>query len=173
MREDRSEQAEALRTAIDTEKAGYRLYMRAAKKTSDPAGKAAFEQLANDEMDHIRVLTAVYSSVGGGEPWMTYREALESLGPTPPGEIIFPEDEAPGSKPLSDVEALRKALAFEEKSVEYYAARLAGAREEKARSFYGSLVQMEEGHVKIVRAEIDSLTGTGFWLDYREISLED
>jgi hypothetical protein len=41
-----------------------------------------------------------------------------------------------------------------------------------ARAFYGELVVIEEGHVKIIQAEIDSLSGTGFWLDYQEISLE-
>jgi hypothetical protein len=33
-------------------------------------------------------------------------------------------------------------------------------------------IAIEEGHQTVVQAEIDSLSGFGFWLDFREFSPE-
>jgi len=33
-------------------------------------------------------------------------------------------------------------------------------------------VRIEEGHLTIVRAEIDYLTRTGYWFDFKEFDME-
>jgi rubrerythrin len=170
----RKAHVEALQIALDTEKKGYRFYKIAASSTSDPEGRHVFEQLAKDEIEHMGVFATLYRSLTNDEPWMTYEEAVTKFGETPPDQIIFPEisdDEV--QEEFNDLDALREALQFEEKAVSFYSGQAAGCDDERARSFYESLIEIEKGHVKIVQAELDSLMNTGIWLGYQEISLED
>ena len=172
MAEKRSAQVQALQIALETEEKGYRFYRIAAKNTVDPAGRTVFEQLAKDEIEHMGVFATLYASLNNDEPWMTYEEAVEKYGRTPAKQIIFPEEPNVVLEGFNDVEALREALEFEKKAVRFYNEKAAEVDDARAISFYEKLVEIEEGHVKIIQAEIDSLTGTGVWLDYQEISLE-
>ena len=172
MTEKRSAQVEALQIALETEKRGYRFYRIAAKSTVDPTGRTVFEQLAKDEIEHMGVFATLYASLNNDEPWMTYEEAVEKFGRTPAGQIIFPEEPDEVSERFNDVEALREALEFEKKAVRFYTEKAAEVDNTKAKSFYEKLVEIEGGHVIIIQAEIDSLTGAGFWLGFQEISLE-
>jgi peptide deformylase len=37
---------------------------------------------------------------------------------------------------------------------------------------FARFLEIEEGHARIVQAEIDTLTGMGFWFDVQEFRLE-
>ena len=41
----------------------------------------------------------------------------------------------------------------------------------EARPLFRRFVEIEEGHEKIVQAEIDSVSGLGFWFDIQEFDL--
>ena len=172
MSDKRSGVVEALQLAIETEKKGYRFYRLAAKSTSDPKGKAVFNQLAQDEIEHMGVFTILYASLTNDEPWLTYEEALAKFGEAKPDEVIFPDEPIESQEGFDDLKALKEALEFEKKAVHFYQGQVQKVTGETAEAFYEKLVEIEEGHVKIIQAEIDSLAGTGFWLDYQEISLE-
>ena len=118
------------------------------------------------------VFATIYESIVNNEPWMTYEEAAARFGETPPEDIIFPEIPDEAQEGFDDLLALEEALEFEKKAVAFYTERAQVETEEKAKAFYQSLVEIESGHVMIIQAEIDSLTGSGFWLGYQEISLE-
>lgn len=172
MSDKREAHVEALQIALDTEKKGYKFYKIAAKSSSDPKGKEVFEHLAKDEIEHMGVFATIYESLVNNEPWMTYEEAAARYGETPPEDIIFPEVPDEAQEGFDDLLALEEALEFEKKAVAFYTERAQAETDEKAKSFYQSLVEIESGHVMIIQAEIDSLTGSGFWLGYQEISLE-
>jgi hypothetical protein len=40
------------------------------------------------------------------------------------------------------------------------------------RRLFARFVEIEEGHEAIVQAEIDALTGLGYWFDFQEFRLE-
>lgn len=172
MSDERAAHIQALQIALDTEKKGYLFYRIAAKSTSDPAGHMVFEQLAKDEIEHMGVFATLYRSITSNEPWMTYEEAVAKYGQTPSDEIIFPEVPDGPQEGFNDLQALKEALEFENKAVKYYSEKFAEADDEKAKSFYESLIEIEKGHVMIIEAEIDALTNTGVWLGIQEISLE-
>lgn len=163
---------EALQIALDTEKKGYRFYMVAAKSSKDPKGREVFEHLAKDEIEHMGVIATMYESLTKNEPWMTYEEAVEKYGRTPAEKIIFPDAPDEPQEDFNDTKALEEALEFEKKAVEFYTKQAKECEEEQAKAFYGSLIEIEEGHVQIVQAELDSLMGAGIWLGFQEISLE-
>lgn len=172
MSDTREAQVEALQIAIDTEKRGYRFYMIAAKSTNDETGRQVFKQLAKDECDHMGVFATLYESLTNDEPWMTYEEALSKYGEVGKADLIFPEVPDEPQEGFNDLKALGEALEFEHKAVKVYQERAAEATDEKAKIFYEKLVEIEEAHVMIIQAELDSLNNAGIWLGFQEISLE-
>jgi hypothetical protein len=46
------------------------------------------------------------------------------------------------------------------------------ALNDDGRRLFERFVEIEEGHVAIVQAEMDLVSGTGFWFDTAEFSLE-
>lgn len=163
---------QALQIALDTEKKGYRFYMMAAKSSKDPKGQEVFEHLAKDEVEHMGVIATMYESLTSDEPWMTYEDAVEKYGKTPTEKIIFPDVPDEPQENFNDINALEEALDFEKKAVQFYSKQAQACEEERARAFYQSLIEIEEGHVQIIQAELDSLMGAGIWLGFQEISLE-
>lgn len=52
--------AEALKRAIEKEKMSHQFYTQAAKVVTNPATKAMFEALAEEELRHLKRLEALY-----------------------------------------------------------------------------------------------------------------
>jgi len=172
MSDIRDAHVEALQVALDTEKKGYMFYKIAAKSSKDPKGQEVFEHLANDEIEHMGVIATIFESLTNNEPWMTYEEAVTKYGETPREKIIFPEVPEEAQADFDDLKALEEALEFEKIAVQFYTKQAQEAEGEKAKSFYQSLIEIEESHVQIIQAELDSLMGAGIWLGFQEISLE-
>ena len=172
MSSKREAHVEALQVALDTEKKGYKFYKVAAKSSKDPKGQEVFEHLANDEIEHMGVIATVFESLTKDEPWMTYEEAVEKYGETPREKIIFPDVPEEAQEDFDDLKALEEAMEFEKKAVQFYTKQAQEADGKKARAFYQSLIEIEESHVLIIQAELDSLMGAGIWLGFQEISLE-
>jgi rubrerythrin len=168
----RDAHVEALQVALDTEKKGYTFYKVAAKSSKDPKGQEVFEHLACDEIEHMGVIATIFESLTNNEPWMTYEEAVAKYGETPKEKIIFPDVPVEAQEDFDDLRALEEALDFEKKAVEFYTKQAKEIDEEKAKAFYQSLIEIEESHVTIIQAELDSLMGAGIWLGFQEISLE-
>ncbi len=116
-----------------------------------------FEHLATDEIEHMGVIATVFESLTNNEPWMTYEEAVEKYGETPREKIIFPEVPEEAQEDFDDLKALEEALEFEKKAVRFYTNQAEQATDEKARTFYKNLIEIEESHVAIIQAELDSL----------------
>ncbi len=54
--------AEALKIAMEKEKMSHQFYVQAARVVENPATKAMFEALAEEELKHIRRLEDLYNS---------------------------------------------------------------------------------------------------------------
>ena len=70
-----------------------------------------------------------------------------------------------------ELEMLKKALALEIEATNFFKQMVAELKDEE-RKLFGRFVEIEAGHEAIVQAEIDALTGLGFWFDYTEFRLE-
>jgi len=75
--------------------------------------------------------------------------------------------------PASAIEAeyLRKALAAERETSAFYRTMVGEVAEEQ-RQLFARFLEIEEGHVAIVEAELDAVTGSGFWFGIKEFDLE-
>jgi len=68
--------------------------------------------------------------------------------------------------------ALENALRAEVETSAFYR-RLVASLPEPETAAFRRLQEIEDGHTAIVRAELDSVTGSGFWFDIRVFDMED
>lgn len=162
---------EIVKTAIQMEKEGYQFYMENADKISDPNGKAMFKQLAKDELDHQKLFETEYDSLEKTGKWKKSEKLSE---PVFPKSQIFPsrqQVEKIREKP-NELKALKIGMELERKSQEFYSNEAKRTEDPDEGATLNHLAEIERGHLAILEAERDSLRNTGYWFDFKEISLE-
>jgi len=162
---------EAIRTAIDVEEDVRDIYVRAAEATEDPTGKRIFSVLGEEEQGHVDYLKSRLVE------W-------EKTGHVTPAELdtVVPEPEKISTamdgldERMQDVDRggelgmLRKALDAERKTSDFYR-DLVNKLPPEGQALFSRFVDIEDGHLAIVQAEIDRLTGHGVWFDFQEFQL--
>jgi rubrerythrin len=72
---------------------------------------------------------------------------------------------------VAELDMLKKALAAEIETGNFYK-KMVAELDSTGQQLFERFLEIEEGHQTVVQAEIDSLSGFGFWLDFREFSPE-
>lgn len=163
---------EAIRTAIQYETGIRSIYLSAAEKSRDATGKKVFRLLAFEEREHLELLEKLL------QEWIdsgTLSEfQLRSAVPAR-GSIAASVKEARSklSEPdkAQELELLNRALQLEMETSDFYR-KMVNELDAEGQALFDPLVECEEGHLGLVQAQIDSLTGLGFWFDMREFDLE-
>jgi rubrerythrin len=184
MEPDDFDMEEVLRVAIATEWEGYAFYSTMAKRTESQLGKKMFQRLAEEEVEHVRVLEQVSCAYQEGCVYMDYETAKEYID----CDVDMDEVDEEGStctetapifkrgvdraERLNDLDALRLATETEEMAVKYYQEAAELAPSEDGKSFFRRMVEIESGHQKMLSAEYDYYAANGFYFDMREFSLE-
>ncbi len=152
--------------AIQTEYDGQRFYTRAAEEVKDPKGRAMFAQLAKDEVYHVEVIKNLY------------RDLLADAEADPvKGYPIFQNRKKEGKgKPTdfkNEFEVLQRALENEAVARDFYREHARDFQAKEAEDVFQDLMEMEEGHIRLLQAELDFLEQRGFWFDHMEFSVEE
>jgi len=163
---------EALKTSIEYEVRVREVYVEAMETASDPVGKRVFKLLADEEHGHVKYLEAKLQ---------TYQDSgqlsasdLETALPAPAKieEAVAKLEKKVDANPDSgELATLEKGLEVEKETSAFYA-RLVGELPAEGREFFKRFVEIEEGHVGLVQAEIDAVRGLGYWFDLPEFELE-
>lgn len=165
---------EELGTAYQTEIAGYHFYTTAAALVDDSKGRSVFANLAKDELAHMVVVGKIAESVKNGLGWISYEQALaEGFALTQ--SIPYPRENDLIKRLTtnqSDTNAVQIAMENEEAAVLFYSRLLKQAEAPVEKVVLTKLLEMEKGHLKILRWEHESLTKTGFWCGEMEYSVE-
>ena len=163
--------AKAVLTAMELEMAGLETFIKLARKTKNETGKNMFLRLASDELEHMKF-------------FHQYRLRLEKEGKwAPPAADFKPiavvrpalqeiDAKTKGEEHADELTALRTALELERRSVEFYNGLMERTVDPEVRQLFAKLRDVEEGHYELIQAEIDSLTGQGFWFGVPEFDLE-
>jgi rubrerythrin len=147
-------------------------YQEAVSASTDATGQKIFQVLADEEQGHVDYLEHKLKL------WRDKGELSSSdLSTVLPSK----EEVAQGIKQLKkqlegtagegEVALLQRALAVEEETSAFYR-KVAAELPDAGRAFFAPFVTIEEGHVAIVQAELDSVQNLGFWFDYQEFDLE-
>ena len=160
-------------TALQYETRVAAVYEDAAKKVADEAGRRVLTALAREERFHVTYLEhrlKEWKATGKVVP-----KKLETVVPAKAfidaGIATLAAKAAPGGRD-SDLQVLGKALEVERETSAFYR-RMVAELPEEGKALYRRFVEVEDGHGLIVQAEIDALTRTGFWFEFRETDLED
>jgi rubrerythrin len=173
LEKDSQKIVEELETAHNTEIAGYFFYKAAAEMVEDEKGRNVFEHLAAEELDHIKVISAIAESVKSGEGWLAYEDAVKR-GEGEGLPIFSGENKLLDSFKAnqSDLNAVMIGIESEEKAVEFYSALLNKAETPDEKVVLTNLLEMEKAHLKVLRWESESLNRDGFWCGQMEYSVE-
>jgi rubrerythrin len=168
---------EAIRTAIEYETKVRNVYAEAAESVSDAVGKRVFGVLANEEKDHLDHLRGLLNQLEEGA--RLGQTVLSTVIPPPKAvqegiqELRGRLSGRTGSPNVSgELDLLQRALEVEIETGSFYKRMVAELGEQGQRAF-ARFVEIEEGHRAIVEAEIDHLTGTGYWFDFQEFGQEE
>jgi rubrerythrin len=70
-----------------------------------------------------------------------------------------------------ELQWLRKAHGVERETSDFYQ-RMVNELPDEAKGLFKRFLEIEEGHLALVQAQIDQALGTGYWFDVREFDLE-
>jgi len=163
---------EILQDAVQMELAGMKFFERAAEIMTHPRAKQMFLNLVKQERRHVSVLETQLGRVSGGMDWATLDEAMSAESS---GASIFGPDSSEELELRPDageLEVIEVGMRVEKKSIDYY--KSAGLRSDnpRAKETFDWLVEEETGHLTILKAEYDNRSGSGFYYDDMEFSLE-
>ncbi|KUK00112.1 MAG: hypothetical protein PWP49_1777 [Thermococcaceae archaeon] len=151
----------ALALALEVEKAELRFYIEMAKRAKDERAKKMFLFLAGEEAEHWDVFEKKFVEKLLQKPEMPQvdEELLEKLTPKYEGE-------------LSEVKAVELGMEQEKLTWEFYEKAAEEAEDENVRKIFNELAKVEKAHYELLKAQYDSVTKTGIWMDYQDFSLE-
>lgn len=165
--------SDILKDAIAMEEDGMAFFKRASTMMTRKRSRDMFLSLAAQEDKHIAVLSHELARVEDGKGWDTLDKAKRSTRPA--RRSVFSERDIrrvklePGA---GELEVIDVGIDVEDRSIEYYRAAGQAAEAPNARQVFNWLVGEESGHLTILRAERDSRSGSGFYYDSMEFSLE-
>lgn len=163
---------EAILTAIKYETKVRDIYRGGSKSCIDDTGKEILAVLAREEQQHLDYLN------GRLDEWKLTGQITPGRLQTelPPREVVVRsikklETRVSGTDCTDDSELLKQALRAELETSEFYK-KMVAELDERGQALFEPFVEIEDGHLTIVQAELDNLKGLGYWFDYREFDLE-
>jgi rubrerythrin len=156
---------------IESEKTGLVSYLGFARNTKDLTGKNMFIRLAMDEFDHMVVLERQKDRLLEGKNWVKAeisRSEIEEIVP----RLSQREVRTRGEEGQNELSALHTALELEERGIQFYERQAGAASSPDAKAMFERLAEMERAHFELIQAQIDYITGTGYWFGIREFSPE-
>ena len=165
----------ALEKAMEVERQGKVFYEEAARRVQDAAGRAVFQNLAKDEVEHIRLLQAEYEQIANDREWMALEEA-KVCEPQTPLKLFPNQRDAALVIPASakDVDALQLAMDFEEKGFKAYKKAQKETDDPNGKKVFAFLAKQENNHYVFLQKTYDYLTNEGAWyFDDQEFPMFD
>ena len=160
------EQTNALEVAITNEMRERKFYLKHAQMAKNPLGRAMFEQIADDELEHYHMLKQIEAS------WKTNDSFPETVPAKIKGtdvkRILKDLLEATDGLPETDdseLEALRTAMDFEASGVALYTRLRDLVADPKEKAFFNLLAQMEQEHYLALKKTKDYLTDPSAWFE--------
>ncbi len=163
---------EAIQTALEYEVRIRDLYRGYAEKMPDPVGKRIFTALGDDEENHVAYLNNRLKQLQ--ETGQLSVEKLQTLIPsraTIEREMGKLETRMSREDRKSEKQMLSKALSVEVETSNFYR-KMVGEMSDDSQQMFARFLEIEDGHIDVVQAELDYISQTGYWLDFKEFDME-
>lgn len=162
----------AIVTALEYENRIRDYYVNSCEQITSEAGKNAFRVLAQEEQGHVDYLTSLLNS--WRETGKVDVQTLYSIVPSKPemANYFKKVEKIQENRILEDEkQLLDQALAMEIETCAFYE-KLIGELSGEEQELFARFLEIEEGHIAIVQAQLDNETDTGFWFDLAEFNME-
>lgn len=164
---------EAIKTAIEYENKVRDLYAEATAQAPDEVGKRIFELLTKEEQEHVDYLQSrldEWNKTGKIVPAKLGSYLPEGPAITAGMDKLKKEMGEPKDRSV-ELALLKRALAAEDETSTFYK-KMVSELDAEGQQMFERFVEIEEGHYAMVQAQIDALSGVGFWFDFQEFNLE-
>lgn len=156
-----------LLAAMKAEAEGHHFYRMAAHSTIDLQGQRVFDQLAQEELQHLNFLRAQYQAVlaqGHPDAAITLGQPQSFAGASP---IFSPSLRARIADAHFEMTALSVGIQLELTAERYYEEQAKTAEDDTVQRFYRELAAWEAGHYQTLLVQQDALkddywTASGF-----------
>ena len=163
---------EAIKTSIEYETKVRDVYRDAVARAETEDGKRLFRVMADEEQHHLDYLESKLGEWGekGEVTPDGLKTALPPAGTIEAGIAVLEDKVGDGAGKI-EIEFLEKALAVERETGAFYK-RMVDELPREAKELFRRFLEIEDGHLTLVQAQIDQVNGTGYWFDVAEFTLE-
>ena len=137
----------ALDVALNNEMREHEFYLKNAERTKNPVGKAMFQQIAADELEHYERLKQLHESWAKDKKWpdTVPLKVKETVVKDVLKDVIKKAANAPAGD-SDDLKALEEAIDFEGQGATYYARLRDNVTDPKEKAFFELLANIEHEH---------------------------
>ncbi len=163
---------EAIKTALEFETRVRDTYKEAMDLAGDAVGKRVFGVLMKEEQGHLDYLNFQMDHLQ--KEGKIVSKKLESIIP-PFKEIDHQvgklQRHVEKDQLETEIKMLEKAVRVETETSDYYRG-LVNTLKDESRAMFAQFLEIEEGHLALVQAELDAVQGNGFFFEFGEFNLE-
>ncbi|MBW1859249.1 MAG: ferritin family protein [Deltaproteobacteria bacterium] len=155
----------ALKVALTNEMRERDFYLKNAERTKNPLGRAMFQQIADEELEHFQKLKELH------EKWQAEGKWPETVPVELKGSLVkdvlkdaLRKIDQVVQTDEDELKAIRKAMDFEAKGVSYYTRLRDEATDTKVKSFFDLLAAIEHEHYLSLKETEKYLSDPASWI---------
>jgi rubrerythrin len=165
----------ALEIALKNEMNEHHFYRKNAERTANTVGKAMFEQIAAEELEHYERLKQLAENWQKDKKWPetvplkvkdTAVRSVFGRSAQASGKTVAPGD-------ADDLKAVRTAIEFEAKGAAFYAKLRDQSTDPKEKAFFGLMANIEHEHFASLKDTEEFFIDPGAWYHKAESSSLD
>ena len=162
------ERLSALEVALNNETREREFYLKNAKRSKNPLGKAMFQQIGDDELEHYERLKELHQRWTKQEKWpgTVPLKVKDTIVKDVLLDFLKKVDKTAKSD-ADDLQAVRTAIDFEAKGAKYYAQLRDDVSDPKEKQFFDLLSRIENEHYLSLKDTEEYLTDPTSW--YRKM----
>jgi rubrerythrin len=161
MSEDRT--TEILKNAILLEKRGHAFYSKVAQQATGEAVKKFFNLMAEEEVNHVKILSEQFTSYRAGKKFKSGAYADQGEFETA-ADILTQDLKRQISAADYEAAAIAAAMSMEKNAIRVYSSRAAETQDPDEKALYDWLAQWETRHLNFL-AKIDKELTEEIWHD--------
>jgi rubrerythrin len=172
MAEITGEIIEIIKESLKLELNGQSFFEQVADATHNELGKKMFMKLANDEAQHLKVFSDIFTKMVG-EDWKKYVGDLKAREKAPMIEALAKKVASAGKESrASELEAISIAMDLERNAIEFFCNAAEKTGDIKAKEIFSKIADEERLHYDLLQAQHDHLTNSGYWFDVAEFRMD-
>jgi rubrerythrin len=172
MAEITNEIIEVIKESIELELNGKAFFEHIADATRNELGKKMFRKLANDEAQHLKVFSDMFTNAVG-EDWKKQVNTGKSRDESPIIAALTKRVEsAAKAGRSSELEAISIGMELERKAIDFFDDAAKRTTDTKAREIFNRITNEEKSHYDLLQAQYDYVSNSGYWFDIAEFRMD-